>query len=721
MTTAGLLLAALCCCGGAALISLLTPRRWPAARGLAFAVLAAGSVALAVAGFRAVLGHGGTLDLGSALGFGQAMLRTDPLSGLFLALTGAVATPVMLVFWSWSRGDADVPFRSLPALAALTVAGVIVVLTADNGFVFLFGWETVSIAFYLLSAYRRDRASSARAGMLTFTFSKVSGALLLIAFALLAGQAGSFSFAAWTDTTGATQAAAYALALVAFTAKVGVVPLQVWLPSGYAAAPGPARALMSAVAANIGFYGMWRTLGVLGKPPTWIVVILLLAASFTALLGIAHAAVQRDLQRVIAYSSVENGGLITAGFGIALAGTVAELPRLVALGLLASALQMVTHAFAKSSLFLASARIEQRTGATDLDELLGAGRDEPTVGAAFGIGALTLAGLPLTIGFVSEWFLLESIMQLFRVEQLTLQLTLAVTGAALALTAGYAGFTFVRLVGLTMLGGSARIARTPLAGLRRLGVAGTVGLLAPAAVCVGLAALTPWEIRFLARGLAPLIPREATLDALASPWVLQPVFPGFSILSPSWLALALPLMFLLVLGVTVLASGGSLFAVRRVPAWRSATGGVSGDARYTAFAFANPTRHVLGNLLLTRAGHVEAERETREEEDAETAFTGPDMPAGEEPPRPDGRGSSAGIGAGPARDARSPVGAPAHHTVYTTDVVELVETFLYRPLLGPLRRLVSRVKRLQSGRLDAYVSYLLITLVALLAVVVAFA
>jgi NADH:ubiquinone oxidoreductase subunit 5 (subunit L)/multisubunit Na+/H+ antiporter MnhA subunit len=471
---------------------------------------------------------------------------------------------------------------------------------------------------------------------------------------------------------------------------------------------------------------MWRTLQVLGKPPTWIAVLLLLTAAFTALLGIAHAAVQRDLHRVVAYSSVENGGLITAAFGVALAGTITGHQQLAAVGLLASALQMVTHALAKSALFLAGGRLEQRTGQTDLDQILATGRDETVTGVAFSLGAFTLAGLPLTVGFVSEWFILEAIMQLFRVGPLPLQLTLAATGAAIALTAGYAGFAFVRLVGLIILG--RRLAGDPAPTARDvppLGALGRVGLLVPAIACVGLFAVTPWEIRFLAHGLAPIVPAATTTGALASPWVLQPVYDAFSVLSPSWLSIELPLLFLATLAFAAWASRGSMFRVRRVPAWRSATGGVSGDARYTAFAFANPTRHVLGNLLMTRAGHVEIDAEARAEEDAASAFPGPDMPPGEQPTRGGDAHHPAGHigGAEPMAASQMTDQEPNghHHAAYTTDVVELVETFLYRPLLRPLSWLVRTVKRLQSGRLDAYVAYMLIALLALLAIVVGFA
>lgn len=695
MITASLLLAGLCCCAGAALATALPlPNR---SRGLPYLLLLGAAGLLAASGVRADLGATGSLDLGTSVGFGHSALVADPLAGLFLTVTGVVAAPVTVAFLGWSRRVDDVPYRSLPAYVALTLAGITVVLTADNAFIFLFGWESVSLAFFLLSSYRRDRENTARAGMLTYAFSKTSGAFLLLAFTMLAGASGSFDLGSWSAAGGAVHDAAYALALLGFTAKVGVVPLQVWLPTGYAAAPGPARALMSAVAANIGFYGMWRTLQLLGPPPLWLAVLVLLAAGLTALLGIAHAAVQRDLQRVVAYSSVENGGLITVGYGIALTGAVAGQRQLLAVGLLAAALQMVAHAFGKSALFLASSRFEQLTDEWDLDRLTGVGRLEPVAGIAFALGALTLAAMPLTLGFVSEWFLLESVMQLFRTHELALQLTLAVAGAAVALAAGYAGFTFVRLLGLTILGGGDRPARRRE--IPALGALSAAALLTPALACVAIAALSPWEIRFLAHGLAPVVPAAVVRGALAHAWVLQPVYSQFSALSPSWLAVELPMLAVTTVGVAFLASRRTLFRVRRVPAWRSAAGDVS-DARYTAFAFANPTRHVLGNLLLTRAGQRELAGEEAATEPS--AFTGPDLPD---------------LASTPA--ARSPAAGAPPHAEYHTDVVEIVEEFLYRPALPVLQLVVATAKRLQSGRLDAYIAYMLFALLALLAVVVA--
>ena len=237
---------------------------------------------------------------------------------------------------------------------------------------------------------------------------------------------------------------------------------------------------------------MWRTLALLGRPPGWLAGIVLLLGGFSALLGIAHAAVQNRLSRVIAYSSVENSGLIITGFGVALTGAAVGDQRLVAVGLLAATLQMVAHTAAKSLLFSSAAGIEAVGGSDDLEVLRGMGRRAPWSGIGLAVGSLTLAGLPPTAGFVSEWFLLESLMQQFRVTALGGRLTLALAGAAVALTAGFAGVTFVRLVGMVVLGAyGGRVAPRAQGGLAvapprdEYGWAGRVGGAGPRGVPAG--------------------------------------------------------------------------------------------------------------------------------------------------------------------------------------------------------------------------------------------
>ena len=640
---------------------------------LSWLLATSASVVLVVLGGRGVAGHSSVLHLGGLGGLGPAALRVDPLSGLFLIIAFGVAVPVLLA----GAGSVGRPARlGLAAIVAATLGAVLVIITADNVFVLLFGWEALTFAFYLLTVFDRARPGRPRAAVATVAFGKVSGAALLVGLLLLASHAHTFVLARLALPPGATHDAAYALLLFGFAVKVGMVPFQVWMPPGYAAAPGPARAVMAAVAVNVGFYGMWRTLDLLGKPPVWLVVTVLIVAGVTAVLGIAHAAVHADLAYLVAWSSVENAGVITAGFAVGLVGATAGSPQLIAVGLMAGTLQVCAHALGKALLFVATARIEQATGTTDLDELRGIARQLPWTGTGLVVGALTLAGLPLTAGFVSEWFTLESLMQQFRLHGLALQLATATAGALVALTVGIAGVTFVRVVGLTAFGHPAtavtKAADGPL--LHRA----AVGVLV--AGCLGVAAIAPLEVRLIAHGLTPIV-GDTGLGALATPWVLQPVYPEFSVLSPSWLWVALPAMLALVGLVAVFASGGRMLRVRRVPAWTSASAGTDRPTQYTSFGYANPMRKVLANLLLTRG-------ELRREEIRTGGRTG------------DEASGAAGV-----------------HLGYTTDVVEIVEHYVYRPIGRALLAVVRVAKRLQSGRLDAYMGYMLLALIAVLAVV----
>ena len=653
---------------------------------LPYLIGAAGSVCLAIGGAGALSGHHVTAWSAGVLGSGTVGLAADRLSGLFLLIAFGAAAWVSVGFANWAR-QGGTTRRGLGACYALALAAVAVFLIAQDAFTLLFAWELLTLAFYLLAGFDRSKPGRPAAALITLAFGKASGMALLAGLLLLASRSGSLAVVSFARVpSGGARTTAEVLLLLGFAVKVGLVPFQVWMPPGYSAAPGSARAVMAGVAVNVGFYGMWRTLAVLGPPPGWLIGLLLVLAGLTAVLGIAHAAVQSGLLRVIAYSSVENAGLILAGFGVALVGAAVRDQRLVAAGLLAATLQVVAHTAAKSLLFSAAAGMESVAGTDNLDALRGIAKLAPWRGTGLAIGGLTLAGLPPTAGFVSEWFLLEALMQQFRVPGLGFRLVLAVAGAAVALTAGFAGVTFVRLIGMVVLG------QPRPEGMRRglwdFHLGGRVAIVGLGAACLVFAALTPLEIRVIAAGLSPIVPATVTSGALKGPWVLQPVFAGFSILSPSWLWIAMPALFVIVVLLTLGLAGRRPIRVRRVPAWRSATAGVTGSARYTAFGFANPTRRVLATVLHTKT-------EVRRIAPGGSA-TGPELA--------DGSGQDAMIGP---------------HVAYESDVIEVVEQYLYRPLLGPLMALGRAARRLQSGRLDAYLAYMLIALVAVLAAVIA--
>ncbi|MDA8118055.1 MAG: proton-conducting transporter membrane subunit [Actinomycetota bacterium] len=634
----------------------------------------AGSTLLLVVGVRALNSAGMAFDLSRLVNLGAAGLLIDHLAGLFLSLLFALGIVVSAVFISWVMPDNRNHRRGIASGYLLLLAAVAGIILAADAFTFMFAWETLTVAFYMLTSVGRDSARGTGAAWSTVGIGKVSGAALLIGFLLMAGRSGSLTIANWGSIkSGTVEDVAWLLVIVGFGAKLGLVPLQVWIPVGYPAAPGPARAAMAGIAANVGVYGLWRFLGTLGRPPIWLVIAVLLVGGVTALLGITFAGVQARLGRVIAYSSIENAGLIVTGYGVALAGSFVGSTPLVAIGLLAATLQAITHAIAKTALFSSLAGIEAAVGTDDLESLRGVGRRRPWSGGAFAVGALTLTGLPPTIGFVSEWFILEALMQQFRLSGLAIRLGLAAAGALVALTTGLAAVAFIRVLGLTILG---RPTRQVLESPRETGVFAKAAMVILALSCLGIAALSPWEIRLIAKGLDPIVGQSAILQALKSPWVLQPVFPGFSIVSPSWLWVAMPVAFAAVFVGAIALSGGRYLKVRRVPAWHSATSGVSGAAEYTAFGFANTLRHVLGNILGTTRVTLPIE--------------GDDDIKGEH-----------------------------LHLETVTRVVEPVETYLYRPMRRAALAATWTAKKLQSGRLNAYVSYMLIALLIALALTAA--
>ncbi|MHB1709845.1 MAG: proton-conducting transporter transmembrane domain-containing protein [Acidimicrobiales bacterium] len=667
--------AGLACFAAGGLIDLALGSKSARVRSLPYLLAIAGSACLFLLGIHATTTTPVTVDLAMVFGVGHGALRLDSLAGLFLTLLFAIAIAISACFVSWVRPDEAEHRRGIASGYLLLLAAVAVIVTAADAFLFLFAWELLTVSFYVLTSATRSRERQASAAWATIGMGKVSGAALLFGFLLLAGHTGSFTIASWHAVApGAVHDVAWVLVIVGFGAKVGLVPLQVWIPVGYPAAPGPARAAMAGIAANVGVYGLWRFLGVLGRPPVWLVIAVLLLGGITALLGITFAGVQSSLGRVIAYSSIENAGLIVTAYGVALTGTVLHSEPLVALGLLAATLQTVAHAIAKSALFVSLANVEAAVGTDDLDRLRGIGRRLRWSGATFGAGAVALAGLPPTIGFVSEWFILEALMQQFRLPGLALRLGLAFAGALVALTTGLAALAFLRVLGLTFLGKpTVAIGRD-----RETGLFGKAGLCALGIGCLGLAAVSPWEIRYIARGLSPLVPRAETIQALKSPWVLQPVFHGFSILSPSWLWVAMPIVFAGVFAGAMVLSRGRYLRVRKVPAWHSATSGVRGPSSYSAFGFANPLRHVLGNVL-----------GVRRTVDIMTASL--DVSSSDQ----------------------------AAHVEARTSVVEPVETYLYRPVRTAALEVAKVAKRLQSGRLNAYVAYMLFALLAVLALAAA--
>ena len=664
-------------------------------RTIPYLLASAGSALFGIAGGLELSGSGSYLVhlhvVGLELGHPAGLL--DHLSALFLLITCPVATMVSLV----ATGSSNEHSRLAPISFNLLILAVVGVILSANAFDFVFSWELVTVGVSLLALAQRKDIRGMRSSWLAAVTGKGSGAMLLLGVLLLSIHSGSLAMASFGFGLGSgsvVKAIAWILCGGAFAMKMGIVPFQPWIPAAYPQASAPARALMAGVAINVGVYGLWRFLDILGAPPIPVVAAVLILGGITALGGIAFASVERDLARFISWSSVENAGIIFTAFGVACAGEVEGSHIVVAAGLVAATLQCIAHTFGKSLLFGSASRIEFAGNSTDLDTLSSAARKVPIARLFFIIGCLSLAGMPPLAGFVSEWFVMESLAQLFRLHGLVIPLSMSFAGALVALTAGIAGFAFVRLLGISVAGGRSHAqwlrSRTDRVQMNIAGVFSGFGVGVLAAGLVVLAIVTPLEIRVIASGLSGIIPKSYILASLPSPFVVEPAAAGYSVLSPSWLWLAFGVMIALVLLFTFIMSGGRYLHARVVEPWQSGA------------------RH--GNITSRDPGS----------EVSVASYPASDYPASDY--SSDGYTASGyanimkSVLALVLRSEKS-VQGEERQMRYMHEVRDPVVTYIYRPSGRLILCTARAVSRLQSGKLNAYIIYMFLVLVALLAVI----
>ena len=476
------------------------------------------------------------------------------------------------------------------ALAGLLIS-LQLLFVADNTFLFMFGWEGVAVCFYLLVASGFPYHSAATdAAQWTMIMTRIGGAAVLAAFLCLAAATHSVAFSSFrTDAPGVALGlgtAAFVLALIGFGVKMALLPLQSWLPRAYPAAPLGAPAFLAAVALNAGFYGFIRFIGLLGPLQLWWGLTVLLVGAVTAFGGILYAAVQTNLKALIAYSSVENVGIILCGIGASMTGRAAHVPLLAGLGLTAALAQIAVHTVAKAGLFVSADAVERHAGTTDMERLGGLARSMPAVAGVFLVGALTLIGLPPLGGFVSEWLTLETLMQGFRVGSLAAGVSMAVSGALLALTAAIAGIAFVKAFFATFLG-MPRTSRPTVRVHPLIAVAG--GGLVACGVAFGVAA--PWLVNVLGSVQSAAGVQDVSHQVSTGGLLIEPAFPNFSSIAPTELAIVIPGFAVLILIVGALTRNRRTRVVR-TPVWNSGLVRPQGTTQYTPTGWSNPIRVV---------------------------------------------------------------------------------------------------------------------------------
>jgi hydrogenase-4 component B len=498
------------------------------------------------------------------------------LAAPFLAIVAILGLAV--AFWSVRRG------RPVDAvLIAGFVLAMIGVLTARSIGAFFIAWEAMSLISAFLVAAHHERRFVRRTTFLYLVITQGGALCILAALALLATHAGSPFFteiARHADTQPSAQRnLVFVLALIGFGSKAGLIPLHFWLPRAHPVAPAAASALLSGAMLKVALYGLLAvTLELAAPAPAVWGVVLILVGAISALGGVLYAVVERDFKRLLAYSSVENIGIIVLALGVSVLGRARGNDVIANLALLAALFHAFNHALFKSLLFLGAGVVNDLEKTVDIERLGGLWHVLRWTAPLVLIGCAAIAGVPLFNGFLSEWLVFESLIALLAAGDTPTKLLMAGTLAALALTSGLAAACFLKLFGTAFLGSSRRPA-VPHA--RERWAFDTAALAMLAGLCIVFGAAPFLGIRPLAHVVAGI--SQSTGD--------------FGDVAAALAALPLTLMLLPLAGTALSLVAARRLGVRYAPTWTCGSA-VTPAAQYTATAFSKPLRTIFAFLLM---------------------------------------------------------------------------------------------------------------------------
>jgi hydrogenase-4 component B len=629
---------------------------------LLFPLGAAAGLGLALIALLALQSSAASLVLPLGLPDLPIHARLDPLSAFFLLLLGATAAGISVFAAGYFReGEGTAP-GLLCLQYHVFLGSMALVLLADDAYGFMVSWETMALSSYFLVTTQHRIPEIRRAGFLYLLLAHLGAISILLCYGVLQGGSWQFTFDAMRQAqlTPAWASVAFGLAVLGFGAKAGLVPLHVWLPEAHPAAPSPVSALMSGVMLKTAIYGVLRvSLDLLHQPQWWWGAALLALGLFSALYGVVFAAVQTDMKRLLAYSSIENIGIIFAGIGLTLLFRAFGMSALAGLALAATLYHCLNHALFKSLLFLATGSVLHATHERSLGKLGGLIRRMPWVAWLALIGTLAIAGLPPLNGFVSEWLLLQSFLFTPEIPQPFANMLVPLGAAALALTAALAAYVMVKFYGVIFLG---QMREPQLAQAQDCGPLERLGLLWLAAGCVALGLLPAVVLGLLNHVNAFLLDAAAQVHADGI-WVLAPISPHR--------ASYVPLVFLL--GATVVVTLAAWITkgvyhgrIRRSPPWDCGYPLQTPRMQDTAEGFGYPVRHIFEPFFRMQR-HLPSPFDT----------------------------------------------APRYRVI----VEEWIWHGLYLPAARAVLGTANLVGRLQRGRIAVYLMYSFVTLVALLVIV----
>lgn len=627
--------------------------RWPGTVG-AVGIVAACACGMVPAARIAFGAPAQSLRIAWQVPYGSVFLGLDALSAFFLL-------PIFLICALAAIYGTDYlqAYQGRKALAPpwfflnLLAASMVVVVVARNAILFLMAWETMALASFFLVTFEDENPDTRRAGWIYLVASHIGTAFLLVLFVLLGRHNGSLDFNRFTASAGA--GLLFVLALMGFGAKAGFVPLHIWLPEAHPAAPSHVSAVMSGVMIKTGIYGLLRILTFLGPAQAWWGWVLCAIGLSSGVIGVLLALAQHDLKRLLAYHSVENIGIIALGLGVGTVGLASGMTFIAVAGFAGALLHVLNHALFKGLLFFDAGNVAHAAHTREIDQLGGLLRRMPGTGATFLVGAAAISGLPPLNGFISEFLIylagLRGVIAL-RGSGVVPMLS-AVAG--LALIGGLAAACFAKAFGIVFLGE----ARS-----RHVSQAHEVSaaMLLPGFVLAGACILIGLLGALGVRAMGPVVSSALGLPTIAVNDALADAAHSVAIVSGFGAAL---------IGVAALLAAARALALARrrvgsAPTWDCGYAAPSPRMQYTASSFAQPLTDAFAMLLKTR------------------------------------------------REVVPPRGLFPEDAAFASHTGDPYQAYVFEPAFGALSRVMGSLRPLQQGRVQIYILYIAMTLLALM-------
>lgn len=668
-------------------VASLSMGRWSrACRAVSFSTSAVSSVLGLVMALEVLLGSGSiVLTLPTAVaGFGTFSFVIDQLSAFFLLAISILGACVSIYSLGYTK---EYEGRYSPGTMGLLfntfLLSLVLVVTADNAILFLIMWETMSVSSYLLVMYENRKRDSVSSGLLYVVMTHLGTALITVAFIIMwMSTPGdhSFDFAAFREL-GALGAmpelarnASFVLLLVGFGTKAGLVPLHVWLPQAHPAAPSNISAMMSGIMVKTAVYMLIRCyFDFLGTLDTWWGLLVLLIACISALVGVLYALMEEDLKRALAYSTVENIGLIFIALGAAMVfesyhmadpAANAHLGDLAALALIAALFHTLSHSLFKGLLFMGAGAVLHATHTKNLEELGGLAKRMRWTGVLFFIGVLSISAIPPFNGFVGEWLMFQSLLLTQNITDPMVNLLLPVAVAVLALTGALAAACFVRIFGATFLARprskhAAEAQEVPRSMLAGMGIA--------AGLCVLTGVLSVLIVPEI-DGVTSSLLDVSIAGKLVNGLILSPPAGEFSSMSP--LAIGVLLMFAIPASLVISRYLGGKHKVAKGDTWDCGTP-LTSRTEYSASGFSEPINRIFKSVYRP---HIEVR----------TEYT-----------------TSSLI---------------KRRISFSRSIEPVFERYLYAPTVSLVVALARRLGFIQRGSIQAYLAYIFVVLLVLLVV-----